>query len=441
MKNRLTLFCLLLIICSCSSDKKFSGDNFSNNQNYLRWNKLLTDVIVEDLFNPPIATRIYSYCNIAAYEALVPAFPEYKSLAGQLQGLKTLPAPAAKENISYELAALTAFTTVAGKLVYSAYIINDFYKLQMDSLSTAGWEESTIKNSVDFGKAIADSIFSWSQGDGFRQSRGKERYVLKNFDGSWKPTAPDYMPAVEPYWGTLQTFTIDSSAMLAAEEIPKYSADKNSPYFKYVTEVYETGKNLTEEQKIIAVFWDDNPNVSTHLGHMTYFAQKMTPGGHWLAITAHAARMKKLSLMETAEVFTLTSIAMSDAFKCCWKEKYKYNSVRPITIINEAIDHDWNPLIQTPPFPEYPSGHSTVSAAAATVLTQLVGDNFSFTDSSEVEYGLPVRSFKSFNEAAAEAKMSRMYGGIHFSFANEGGAVLGKKIGEHVLAAVKTKAI
>ena len=113
MKNRLQLFCLLVIICSCGSDKKFSGDNFANNQNYLRWNKLLTDVIVEDVFNPPLATRIYAYCNIAGYEALAPAFPEYKSLAGQLQGLKTLPSPAEKENISYELAALTAFTSAA----------------------------------------------------------------------------------------------------------------------------------------------------------------------------------------------------------------------------------------------------------------------------------------------------------------------------------------
>jgi len=439
MKNRISIFCLLIFICACSSNKKSSVDNFANNQNYLRWNKMLTDVIVEDVFNPPLSSRIYAYCNIAAYEALVPAFPQYKSLAGQLQGLKPLPAPVEKENISYEVAALTAFTSVASKLVYSSYLVNDFYKRQMDSLTAAGWNESIIKNSVAFGKAIADSVSSWSMGDRFRESRGKERYVLKEFTGCWKPTPPDYMPAVEPYWGTLHTFTLDSASMMGAEGLPQYSTDKNSPYFKFVNEVYETGKNLTEEQKIIAVFWDDNPNVSTHLGHMTYFAQKMTPGGHWMAITALASRMKKFSMMETAEAFALTSIAMSDAFKCCWKEKYKYNSIRPVTVINEVIDRDWNPLIQTPPFPEFPSGHSTVSATAATVLTKLAGDNFSFTDSSEVEYGLPVRSFHSFNEAAAEAKMSRMYGGIHFRFANDSGAALGKKIGEHVLTAVKTR--
>lgn len=400
---------------------------------------MLTDVIVEDVFNPPIAGRIYAYSNIAAYEALVPGSAGFGSLAGQLRGLNKLPAPAQKDNISYELASLTAFTTVASKLVYSSYLVNDFYKKQIDSLRHAGWDESTIKNSTAFGEAIGDSIFSWSMKDGFRESR-KERYVLKSFTGSWIPTPPDYMPAVEPYWGMIRPFTMDSVGMFCAPEIPLYSADKKSPYFKYVSEVYETGNNLTEEQKIIASYWDDNPNVSTHLGHMTYFAQKMTPGGHWIALTALAARMKKWTLPETAEAFTLTSIAMSDAFKCCWKEKYRYNSIRPVTIINETLNRDWNPYIQTPPFPEYPSGHSTVSAAAAEVLTKLAGDNFSFTDSSEVEYGLPVRSFNSFREAAAEAKLSRMYGGIHFRFANEGGATMGKKIGEYVAENIKTRA-
>lgn len=438
MKNKLPLLYLFTIICACSSNKKFSGDNFANNQSYLRWNKLLTDVIVEDVFNPPVASRIYAYSNIAAYEALVPGSPGFVSLAGQLRGLNTLPVPADKKNISYEVAALSAFTNVASKLVYSSYIINDFYKQQIDSLTRAGWDEGTIKNSAAFGNAIGDSIFSWSMKDGFRESR-KERYVLKNFTGSWVPTPPDYMPAVEPYWGKLRTFTMDSAGMFSAPEMPVYSTDKKSSYFKFVNEVYETGNNLTEEQKIIASYWDDNPNVSTHLGHMTYFAQKMTPGGHWVAITALAARMKKWSLSETAEAFTLTSIAMADAFKCCWREKYIHNSIRPVTIINEKLNHDWNPYIQTPPFPEYPSGHSTVSAAAAEVLTGLAGEHFSFTDSSEVEYGLPVRSFNSFREAAAEAKLSRMYGGIHFSFANEGGAMLGKQIGAYIMSSVKTK--
>src|SRR5690242_435159 len=216
MKNRLALFCVLIFISACSNSKKKSGDTFSNNQNYLRWNKMLTDVIVEDVFNPPQAARIYAYCNIAAYEALAPAFPEYKSLAGQLHGLNALPDPANKEDMSYEVAALTAFTSVAGKLVYSAYLVNDFYKHQLDSLAAAGWNESTIKNSVAYGISFGDRISAWSLRDGFRERRGKERYVLKNFAGCWKPTPPDYMPAVEPYWGTLSTFIIESTNMISA---------------------------------------------------------------------------------------------------------------------------------------------------------------------------------------------------------------------------------
>src|SRR5262249_10232124 len=158
-----------------------------------------------------------------------------------------------------------------------------------------------------------------------------------------------------PYWGTIKPFTFDSAGMFSAGVPPVFSTDKKSPYFKFVNEVYETGNNLTDEQKTIASYWDDNPNVSTHLGHMMYFAQKMTPGGHWMAITALVSRMKKFSLVQTAEAFTLTSIAMSDAFKCCWNEKYRLNTIRPVTIINETLNRDWNPYIQTPPFPEFPS--------------------------------------------------------------------------------------
>jgi hypothetical protein len=172
-------------------------------------------------------------------------------------------------------------------------------------------------------------------------------------------------------------------------------------------------------------------------GHVMFASKKMTPGGHWLAIAETVTRKKKLAMMPTVEAYALTSFAVSDGFISCWDEKYRSNMIRPETVINKLIDPKWTPFLQTPPFPEYTSGHSVISAAAATVLTSLVGDNIAFTDSTELKYGHGVRSFKSFMDAADEASVSRLYGGIHYRSALDNGQMQGKKVGKWVLEQVK----
>lgn len=193
-------------------------------------------------------------------------------------------------------------------------------------------------------------------------------------------------------------------------------------------EVYLAVKNQQPEEKAMALFWDCNPNISVTQGHVMYFMQKISPGGHWMHIASSSCQRENFNEMQTAEILSKLAITIADSFISCWEAKYHYNKIRPETIINHYIDKDWRPLLQTPYFPEYPSGHSVVSSAAAAILTSLIRDNYAFTDSTEVDFGLPPRKFNSFNAAANEASISRLYGGIHFRDAIVNGQEEGREI-------------
>jgi hypothetical protein len=214
--------------------------------------------------------------------------------------------------------------------------------------------------------------------------------------------------------------------------------DKQSDFYQEVMEVYEVGRNLNEEQLEIAKFWDCNPYVSHHQGHVMFATKKITPGGHWIGITDITTRKAGADFAATVEAYTLVSIALIDAFISCWDEKYRSELIRPETVINKYIDEDWLPVLQTPPFPEYTSGHSVISSAAATVLTKLFGEPFHFEDTTELEFGLTSRSFESFFQASEEAAMSRLYGGIHYMPACQNGIVQGKAIGKFVITNLTT---
>jgi hypothetical protein len=204
-------------------------------------------------------------------------------------------------------------------------------------------------------------------------------------------------------------------------------------------EVYETSKRLTGEQRAITAFWDCNPYVMHVQGHTMFATKKVTPGGHWMGIVATASRKANADALRSAEAYARTAIALADGFMAAWDEKYRSAVIRPETVINRYMDESWEPLLQTPPFPEYPSGHSVISTSAAQVLTDEFGPNFAFVDSTETAYGIPARSFASFEQAAAEAAISRLYGGIHFRRAIEQGVVSGRLVGQHVLGRLHTR--
>ncbi len=396
----------------------------------------LTKLIIYDVFTPPVACRIYAYASLASYEALRHQNPKYVSLTKQLNGFETMPEPQKGKKYNYTLAATKAFFTVVRKVTFSVDSLKNYegrvyasFKDQMD--------DSTYARSVAYGEQVAKVVLKRANADNYLQTRGKPKFLGSNDPGKWHPTPPDYLDGVEYCWGTMRTFVLDNSEQFAPPPPPKFSTDKNSTYFKQNLDVYNQTKNLTQDQKDIATYWDDNPFVLQHSGHMMFANKKITPGGHWIGITEIACKKTHADVVKTAQAYALTSVAMFDAFTCCWQEKYKSAYIRPVTVINDKIDRSWEPMLQTPPFPEYPSGHSTITRSAAVMLTRLFGDNFNFQDTSDLKYIGMKRNFKSFVQAADEASISRFYGGIHYRNSVEVGAEQGKKVSEYMLGKLK----
>jgi hypothetical protein len=396
-------------------------------------NSLLINTVMVDFFTPPVASRIYTYPNIAFYECIRLDDPSMQTLSGRITGLGTLPAPAANNKIDNFVAAAVSFSYVAQNLVGSESKLENWRQKFIDSILYNKSNAELIKNSILYGKLVADNIFAWAKKDNYNESRGMSRFTVSKETGTWQPTPEDYSQAIEPHWKTIRPLTLSSSSQFSPAEKLEYSLKKKSLFYKSMMEVYETVKKLDTTQKAIAKYWDDNPNVSVNMGHLNYFIHKISPGGHWLMIAKQACEEKKETVTRASLAYTLTSIAVFDGFISCWDEKYNTNLVRPITVINDHVDKNWLPYIQTPPFPEFTSGHGVISNAAAAVLTGLFGDNYAFTDATEIPFGNETRNFKSFYEASTEVSWSRVYGGIHYPATARISIVQGKDVGTHVL--------
>lgn len=435
MKERIYLLALTtLILISC---KKQSNPIVITSENFHSSVDKVTEVMIHDIFSPPVASRIYAYPNIAAYEILTKKDASYTSLANQLTQFKPIPEPKDTIHVNYDLAALVAHIQVSKQLIFSEDRIETF----RDSLY-AVWtnqNEKEFNSSKAYGLEVAQHISEWMDKDNYKQTRTMPKFSVNSEDPSrWQPTPPAYMSGIEPHWNKIRPFVIDSANQFTPTPPPPFSMEKDSDFYKELKEVYDISNEITakgddSEEVAIAQFWDCNPYVSVTRGHLMFATKKITPGAHWIGITKIATRKTNSDLEQTVHAYTKTSIAIADAFISCWDEKYRSNLIRPETLINNHIDDSWEPVLQTPPFPEYTSGHSVVSGAAATALTSIFGDNFAFDDDTEVDYGLPVRSFNSFTEAADEAAISRMYGGIHYRAAVEIGVQQGRSLGDFIV--------
>lgn len=428
-------FCLVL---SCEKSPEEYGPQAANPDIFRATVKKLTDVIVYDIFSPPVASRVYAYPSIAAYEVMAYQNSAYKSLQGQITDLPPIPDPNTPD-INFHLAALQAFIKVGTALVFSEDRMVDYAESLYHDYREMGMPKRVVEASQEYGNQVAAHILEWANQDNYNQTRTFPKYTIDDRPYRWQPTPPDYMDAIEPHWNKIRPFVIESADQFLPVPPTSFDMDKNSQFYQEVMEVYEVGKNLDDEQKEIAEFWDCNPYVSHHQGHVMFATKKITPGGHWIGITDIATREAEANFMETVEAYALVSIALADAFISCWDEKYRSELIRPETVINQYIDEDWVPALQTPPFPEYTSGHSVISAAAATALTSLFGEPFPFEDTTELEYGLPSRTFSSFYEASEEAAISRLYGGIHYMPACENGVAQGRALGQFVVANLFTK--
>ncbi len=432
------LIILLLSLFSCKKDTTYKK-HLSDPELYLATAKQLTDVIVYDIFSPPVASRVYAYPNIAAYETMIHAYPDkYVSLAGQLSGLKPPPQPK-QQNIDFHLASLQAFLKVGKTLIFSEEKMDTYSQALYKKMKDNGISKTEFNNSIAYGDIVAQHIIDWADKDMYKQTRSYPKYTIVDKDSLWKPTPPDYMSGIEPHWNKIRTMVLKSPRQFPSIPPVKFDLEESSEFYNQLKEVYDIGIKLDDEQKTIASFWDCNPYVSHHRGHAMFATKKITPGGHWMGISAIASRKANNSFDETIETHTKVSIALFDAFISCWDEKWRSLMVRPETLINEHIDEDWLPLLQTPPFPEYTSGHSVISRSAAVMLTEIYKDGFAFKDTVEVEYDLPSRDFKSFLHASEEAAISRLYGGIHYRMAIDNGVTQGHQVGEYIANNIQTR--
>ena len=434
---------MALLFTSCESvNPDWKTEARSANYMHASMQKL-TDVIVHDIFSPPVAARIYSYPSIAAYEVLRQENEGYQTLAGQLTDLESVPQPEAGQEYCYPLAALHAFLLTGKALIFSEDKIEKYQEELYQKYRNIRMPQEVYDRSMAYGEAVSKAILAWADGDMYKQTRTFPKYSITDDAELWKPTPPDYMDGIEPHWREIRPFVIDSANQFVPLPPTEFSLDPKSKFYRETMEVYEALRVADEKEQAerlaIAKFWDCNPYVSTHSGHVMFATKKITPGGHWIGITKLVCQKEDADMMRTTEAYTRVSIALMDAFISCWDEKYRSNLVRPETVINENIDEDWRPALQTPPFPEHTSGHSVISRASAVVLTELFGDNFAFDDTTEEQYGLPMRSYKSFFHASEEAAVSRLYGGIHYRPAIDYGVEQGQKVGEFIAENLKTK--
>ncbi|MEO6498603.1 MAG: phosphoesterase, partial [Mucilaginibacter sp.] len=269
----------------------------------------LTQLIIYDVFTPPVASRIYAYASLASYEAIRFQKPEYESLTNQLKGFEPMPEPDKSKKYDFTLAATEAFFTIAKKVTFSLDSLKE-YESTVHARFKNAVGDSVYNRSIAFGDQIAQVIVKRLIKDNYLQTRGKPKFLGSEDPGKWRPTPPDYLDGVEYCWGTMKTFALDSSDRIPVPAPPKYSEDKNSEFFKQNVAVYEQSKTLTDEQKDIARYWDDNPFVMEHAGHMTFANKKITPGGHWIGITAIACKQTKADAVKTAQAYALTAVGM-----------------------------------------------------------------------------------------------------------------------------------
>ncbi len=401
----------------------------------------MSNVMIHDVTNPPLAARFFSYTCLSGYEVLSENESHIISMYGVLNQYPRIIKPKQLNSYDFRLSAILAMYKTAEKLQPSGSTLMakneaDF----IDSCKRLGLNDVCIESSKQYALFVSQKILAYARADNYNRISNYRRFTPAGTPGAWDPTPPSYMSPVEPYFHTVRTLTLDSDAQfLPAPPVP-FSTDKHSEFYKYLLMSYaKSGNGLTQEEKDIANFWDCNPFAVQTDGHMLVGLKKISPGAHWMGIANIACQNAKLDFSKTLQINTVLSIALLDGFISCWEDKYRTNRIRPETAVRRYIDPKWKPLLQTPPFPEYISGHSVVSAASATILTHYLGDHFVYTDNVEADFGIPPRHFKSFKQAADEAAISRFWGGIHFMDAINNGLKQGNQVGNWVLNKVCQK--
>jgi hypothetical protein len=396
------------------------------------WYRLILELVRHTAtYSPPVASRAFAYLGVAAYEAVASGHEDMISLAGQLNGFAGVPrreaGAAYDEAVVLQAAMSASVADLFGNTGPSGQQAIGRMTEVMDAKVADGVPADVAARSVAYGHAVAAAVLAWSQDDGgavIENMGFPLTWTLSDKPGSWRPTSAlrQQQAPLLPAWGGNRTFAMPANTDCDLPLPPAYSEDPTSDFYAQAKEVYDTSRSLTPEQKAIARFWSDDPMLSS------------TPPGHWIAITRKILRERDAPITDSVDVMARLGVAVADAFIGCWRVKYRDDLIRPVTYIRATMDKGFTPLLNTPPFPEYPSGHSAQSGAAAAVLTAFFGQDFAFTDDSHADDGLPGRSFPSFAAAAEEAALSRLYGGIHYRAAIEQGLGQGACVGAHAVA-------
>lgn len=396
------------------------------------WYKLQLRMILQA--NPAIsnlaANRLFAYSGISLFEASRFEIRNSKSLQNRLYQMPVMPTPENSRKYSWIISANAAMASITRDLFPALSVANNasidsLEKAYNDKYSlTAGAE--IVSRSKAFGQSVAAAIFTWSTSDLF--SHANDPYTPPVFAGAWVPTPPAFTAAAAPYTGNCRTFMHLFSEGTTPPPPFQYSEDPNSDFYKMVNNVYLISKSLTSDQKNIALFWND---VGVGIGY--------TPMGHCLSILTQILDNSNASLATAAEAYTKAGIAIWDATIVCWRSKYKYSQLRPVTYIQQHIDNAWLPLIGTPPHPEFPAAHAFITSSVMEVLSSMFGNNYRFTDHTYDFRNFPARSYTSFEQIAIECGESRVYGGIHYQQSVDIGHVFGEIIGKAVAAIEVTK--
>jgi len=440
MKNLAILVFMYVGLTACNTNNDFKTITH-NPDLYAHTVHELNQVVMGNNFSPIVASRNYAYAAIAGYEVMAAGDPSnYQSLAGQLKGLTEVPTTKDTANIDFSYASLIAYCMVGEAVTFPEGSLKEYTDSLHQLVKDHGMPTKMIAASESFAKEMGAAIIAWSKKDNYAQTRSAEKFTVKDIPGRWVPTPPMYASAAEPHWKEIRTMVLDSASQFRPSAPPAFNVtDKNSEYYKNVMMVKSAVDSLTDEQKHIANFWDDNPFKVNVTGHAMFSTKKFSPPGHWMSIVGIANKTAKKDFNTAVYAYAKTAIALFDAFIHTWDAKYEYNTVRPETVINKYFDQNWRPLLQTPAFPEYTCGHSTISSSAAEALTSVYGDNFAYTDSTELEFGIENRSFTSFRAAAEENNWARFYGGIHFHNSCITSTIKGKAVGNWVVDHLKMK--
>lgn len=426
-----TVLTVLLLITFSSCQENITNFEVFDAEAIHQANQKLIEISIEDIYSPPVATRVFAYPNLAAYEV----FSHGKGQSVIENFKQGLVQPTYKDTMSidYSLAAMHAFALMAKKMVFSEYLADSIDHHFTTRAKELGVSDTRIASSKAYAVKICGQLEPWYDEDMYAQVKADDLYTIRGHDSTWVLTPPNYEPALEPNWKKLRPLVLDDVKNFQPKPRPPFSTDKNSIFYKEAMNVYNQDKMNQESNRSIAKHWDCNPNEFVQKGHNVAFNHRISPPGHWVGLTKTVCDIKKADLYTAMKAYAATTVAMFDGIIACWHTKYKEELIRPVTYINRYIDNTWQPYIQTPPFPEFTSGHSVVSGCSSSILDYMF-PNTPFVDYTEVQFGLPSRSFKSFHDAGEEASLSRYYGGIHYKFGIDNGLEQGRNIGKHILS-------